>query len=234
MSVIRLLIFLAILVRYCIIISASCRSGDFLHILTRFSGCCADLIDENLIIDDIGDTIEFFNTQFKLYSEHPVIVCKLGFALQCIKDYHGPVEHIFGSIDQETVVSVQAHYAGLIDSKVKLLGDQSICNAVRVGDQSNTDSSNDYENSLEDGTELGLRSAFQAWLSRKYRFRNRAKKDPAGEKLEIYQIMKVAILEHAVSLVLRGEQSRNAWRSFAAESMFQLSFKRFLVWEAVC
>jgi hypothetical protein len=223
-----MLIFLTILVGYCITINASCRSGDFLYLLTLFSGRCAELHDQQFIYDDMRVTIEFFETQFNRYSKNPVIVCKLIFALQSIQDYHGPAEYAFRSIERETLKDqVYVEYDKVINSKVTLLGDESICIGVRVCPQSNTHSSNDDGNGPDHGAESELHDTIHNWLSSVYIL------SPAEGKFQHYKIMKVAILQHAVSLGIRGEDSRNRWRYFAAASMTKLPFDRFVVCEAI-
>lgn len=197
----------------------------FLTILV--SGCCAVTLDRQLVVNDMMTTIQLFRLGFEKYSANPAIRCILVFVLQSIRDYHAHAEFIFSSIDYPTAMDLYSGYGREINFQARLLVHPSVCNAQRVGPQSNTDSSNDDENAPNDGAESDLNQTIQNWLSRFYTL------PVVQEKFQRYYIMKVAILQHAVSLAIRGENLRSTWRSFAVESIAKLPFDRFLAFEAI-
>jgi hypothetical protein len=122
--------------------------GDFLHVLTRVSGFCvvATLIQEHFIVEDAQNTLDFFETQLKIYKHNPEIICNLAFVLQCIKDYHLPVEHYaFHQIGPGLMIHVQILYKQTIKMEaVGRLSDPGSCYVmpVPVGPRPNADGSN--------------------------------------------------------------------------------------------
>jgi hypothetical protein len=54
-----------------------------------------------------------------------------------------------------------------------------------------------------------------------------------GQRFKTFKMMKVFILQHAMSLASHGRGSRDGWRSAAANSMIGLNHERFIVCEAI-
>jgi hypothetical protein len=120
-----------------------------LPVLTRLSGFCvlAQYINDGLIHKDSKDTLDFFETQLNTYERNPEIICSLAFVLQCIMDYHLPLEHhAFDKIDATLMFYVQNQYAKKIKTgAVRRLNEPGRCYVmpVPVDAQPNSDSSND-------------------------------------------------------------------------------------------
>jgi hypothetical protein len=196
MDLIPMLIFLAILVRYCITVEAFCQSRNFLHLLTRFSGCCATTVAQQTISADTDITLQFFETQFNKYATNHGIVCILVFVLQTLQNYQLYAEYTFDTINEDTRYEVEQQYADMIRSKLNP-DVESICNPVQDGlrvdpengglDDSLNISDNQQTYSRDFGTEPEFCREITLWV-------NMYLQSQAEENFQPYKIMKVFIL----------------------------------------
>jgi hypothetical protein len=144
-------------------------------------------------------------------------------------------EYTFDTINEDTRYEVEQQYADMI--RRKLNPDvESICNPVQDGlrvdpengglDDSPNISDNQQIYSRDFGTEPEFCREITLWV-------NIYLQSQAEENFQPYKIMKVFILQHALSLGLRGREPRNEWREAAATSMTELILDRFYVCEAI-
>lgn len=205
----------------------------FLAILV--SGCCATTVAQQTIRADTEITLQFFETQFNKYATNHGIVCILVFVLQTLQNYQLYAEYTFDTINEDTRYEVEQQYADMI--RRKLNPDvESICNPVQDGlrvdpengglDDSPNISDNQQIYSRDFGTEPEFCREITLWV-------NIYLQSQAEENFQPYKIMKVFILQHALSLGLRGREPRNEWREAAATSMTELILDRFYVCEAI-
>jgi hypothetical protein len=155
--------------------------------------------------------------------------------LQTLQNYQLYAEYIFDTIDEDTRYEVEQQYADMIESKSNSHV-ASVCNPVQDGlrvdpengglDDSPNISDDERTYSRYFGAEVGFGDEIAHWV-------NIYLQSQAEENFQPYKIMKVFILQHALSLGLRGREPRNKWREAAATSMSELILDRFYVCEAI-